>query len=211
MPGQIIVVIVPEIGDGLIVFFQIIVGIAEIIVEVSQVVRSVSFERLTHPQTFFKQQQGAVIKPQPIVDRAEIDIGIQEGMCVAQLLIQTDALLVDLFCFRGLLHILGIDGGQVGQDLSLMFDITVPAGGFECLEVVVDGPGIISFVLVVITEKPERHGPGFRPVIRVVNMADVLSIVADGIGIGFRELHGVIINIANGNRVRLTINGKGRG
>jgi hypothetical protein len=130
-------------------------------------------------------------------------------MNIAPLFVEADAFLVDLFCFPGFFHIRGVYGGEVGQDLGLVLDKAVFAGGVEGLKIIIDCPGVIALVLEKIAIEAEGHGFCFRELVFEIDMIDIVRVIADGVSPGFCKLHGVIIDMPDGIGVYLTGEGQG--
>ncbi len=129
-------------------------------------------------------------------------------MNIAALPVELDDFLVDLFGFPRFFHIRGVYGGEVGQDLGLVLDKAVFAGSVEGLKILVDCSGVITLVLEKIAVEAEGHWFCFRELVFEIDMIDIIRVIADGVSPGFRELHGVIVDMPDGIGVYLTGEGQ---
>jgi len=76
------VIIIPEVDQGLFILFAVIVRVAQVVVERGEIFLSFIFQRLADTQPLPQEDDGAVIKAQLVVDGAEIVIGIDERNCI---------------------------------------------------------------------------------------------------------------------------------
>jgi len=74
-----VLVIIPEIDEGLVILFEKIIGIAQVIIEVGQVFPALVSGKFADLQPFFQELTGAVMEPQVVINSAQISIAVDQG------------------------------------------------------------------------------------------------------------------------------------